>query len=317
MKLAKLYEQVVRIGIEHDPRGKNAVLKILSEKKKEYGELKKAKGFFDTEILSNPYSDTRILYGDKNKEVKTVFVGIDTGGEELLLIDRLNQRDNKDIDLAISHHPAGGALARLFEVMSLQADVLAQYGVPIALAEALTQERIREVERRFMPINHMRSVDTARLLDIPLLCTHTVADNCAASYLKNLFSKKKPYLLQDMIDILSEVDEYKYAIENSSGPKIILGSPKSKAGKILLEMTGGTEGSKEIFPKLVASGVSTLVCMHLSEEHFKNAQKEKLNVIIAGHISSDSLGMNVLLDCLEKEDKLQVISGSGFKRFKR
>jgi hypothetical protein len=317
MKLGKLYEEVVKIGIDNDPRGKAAVLKILEAKKKEYGQLKKDKDCFDIESLSNPYADTRILNGDTDIDVKTIFVGIDIGGEELLLIDRLNEKRNKKIDLAISHHPAGGALARLFEVMPVQADVLAHYGVPIAIAESMVQERLKEVERRFMAANHMRPVDTARLLGIPFMCMHTAADNCAAHYLQDIFDKKKPQVLEEMIDILSGIYEYRYAIENRCPPKVILGSPKAKAGKILVDMTGGTEGSKEAFARLAASGVSTLVCMHLSEEHFKNAEKERLNVVIAGHISSDTLGMNIILDGLEKKEKLEIVSGSGFKRFKR
>jgi len=40
--------------------------------------------------------------------------------------------------------------------------------------------------------------------------------------------------------------------------------------------------------------------MHLSEEHFKNAKDEQINIVIAGHIASDTLGLNLLLDELEK-----------------
>jgi hypothetical protein len=59
--------------------------------------------------------------------------------------------------------------------------------------------------------------------------------------------------------------------------------------------------------------------MHLSEEHFKKVKDANLNVVIAGHISSDTLGLNLLLDRIEKESKetFQVISFSGFDRIKR
>jgi hypothetical protein len=42
-----------------------------------------------------------------------------------------------------------------------------------------------------------------------------------------------------------------------------------------------------------------------------------LNVVIAGHISSDNLGLNLLLDRIEKEESLQIIGCSGFNRIKR
>ncbi len=318
MKLAKLYEQIIKTGIENDPRDKKSVLSSLSKSKEDYKQLKdKEKEFFDKDTLFNPYADTRILFGDKNKEIKTIFVGIDVGGEELLLIDRLNQKRKKKIDLGLSHHPWGSALASIFEVMPMQAEILAQAGVSISLAESLTLERAEEVRRRFMPVNNMRAVDTARLLNIAFLCMHTAADNCVATYLQKILEKKKPQKLQDIIDLLNQIPEYKYATINKNGPKIIYGRPNSKTGKILVDMTGGTEGSKDIFSKLADQGVSTLICMHLSEEHFKNVKKARINVIIAGHISSDSVGINIQLDKLQKKGNLEIICGGGFKRFKR
>ena len=65
-------------------------------------------------------------------------------------------------------------------------------------------------------------------------------------------------------------------------------------------MTGGTSGSKETLEKLSQSGVGTIVGMHMSEDHRKEAEKHHLNVVIAGHIASDTLGLNLLLDALEK-----------------
>ena len=82
-------------------------------------------------------------------------------------------------------------------------------------------------------------------------------------------------------------------------------------------MTGGTEGSKNIFESLVNSGVNTIVGMHLSEDHRKEAEKHHVNVVIAGHISSDNLGMNLILDEIQKKDSLKVLPCSGFRRFSR
>jgi putative NIF3 family GTP cyclohydrolase 1 type 2 len=58
--------------------------------------------------------------------------------------------------------------------------------------------------------------------------------------------------------------------------------------------------------------------MHLSEEHFKHAKDEYINVVIAGHIASDAIGLNLLLDELQKIDKgIKIIPCSGFVRVKR
>ncbi|MBI5664524.1 MAG: NGG1p interacting factor NIF3, partial [Nitrospirae bacterium] len=114
-----------------------------------------------------------------------------------------------------------------------------------------------------------------------------------------------------------EIPEYKEAAKNNAGPKVLLGSGERSAGKIFVDMTGGTGGAKTIFESLVNSGVSTIVGMHLGEEHRKEAEKRHMNVVIAGHISSDNLGVNLILDEVQKKGKLNVVACSGFRRFSR
>ncbi|MCM8778885.1 MAG: NGG1p interacting factor NIF3 [Candidatus Omnitrophica bacterium] len=316
MKLKTLYEFVVKYGMEVDPRGKETVLKTLERAKKEYSALKEEeKKRFDLEKLTNPYADTRILNGDHQKEIKTILAGIDMEVGEVLLADRLREK-GKNIDLIMAHHPEGYALAGFYEVMRMQADILNKMGVSITVAEDLLGERIKEVERKVLPLNHTRAVDVAKLLDFAFICVHTPSDNCVTGFLQKLIDKKKPESLGDIVEILREIPEYQWAEKNNAGPKILIGDKNKRAGKVFVEMTGGTEGSKEIFNRLAQAGVGTLVCMHLSEEHFQKVKTEHINVIIAGHIASDSLGLNLLLDALEKKEKFEVITCSGFQRIR-
>ncbi len=317
MLLKKIYGTVIERGIENDPRGRETVLKTLEKKTKAYEGMKEdEKEFFDMESLANPYADTRILNGTGDEEIKTALVGIDMEMAELLLAERLSSRGQK-IDLVMAHHPEGKAFANFYEVMHMQADILNKFGVPINVAESLLEGRIKEVERRLSPVNHTRAVDTAKLLNMPFLCVHTPADNMVASYLQKVFDERKPDTLEDIMKILKEIPEYKEAAKNNAGPKFLLGSKERRAGKIFVDMTGGTEGSKDIFENLVNSGVNSLVVMHLSEEHRKEAEKRHMNVVLAGHISSDNLGMNLMLDEIQKIDLLEVTPCSGFRRFKR
>jgi putative NIF3 family GTP cyclohydrolase 1 type 2 len=318
MKLERLYRKAVEIGIANDLRGKNEINTILKEEKEKYKKIEKEEAeYYDRDRLFNPFSDTRILNGDPDIEVKKIMVGIDMQVGELLLAHLLNKDSDQRIDMVLSHHPEGLALAQLYEVMKLQADLLANYGITISVAEQLMGKRISEIERRLMPINHTRTVDVARVLGIPMMCIHTPADNCVTNLLKKTFEKEKPYRLKDLLRILKGLPEYKKSAKIQVPPKIVSGHENSKCGKIYVDMTGGTEGSKEIFEKFANSGVSTLVSMHLSEEHLENAKKASLNVVIAGHIASDVLGLNLLFDELEKEEKLQFIGVSGFERIRR
>jgi hypothetical protein len=317
MRLRDFYAKAIQTGIDYDPRGKEAVLKELERRKKVFSELKPdEKDFFDRESLTNPYSDSRILFGSDDGEIQHILVGIDIDVGELLLADNLRSKGQK-IDALISHHPSGRAFADLFTVMQMQSDILNIFGVPINIAEGLMDERIKEIERRLMPANHMRAVDAARLLGIPFLCLHTPADNIVSTYLQRLFDAQKPYFLSDVLDILKSIPEYRSAALQSVGPKIVLGTKKRKAGRIFVDMTGGTEGAREIFKSLTHSGVSTIVGMHISEEHRKEAEKNHMNVVVAGHISSDNLGLNLLIDELLKSDSFEILECSGFRRFSR
>lgn len=315
MKLSKLYELIVSYGIAQDPRG-NKISEYFKQAKGKYRKLKGVeKECFDKEALKNPFADTRILYGSPDDQVKKVMVGIDIEVPEILLADRIREREG--LDLVISHHPEGVAYAGLAEVMQVQSFILQRIGVTKEAVESFLKERIREVDRRISPANHSRPVDAARLLGIPFMSCHTPADNYVNRYLQATIDKSKPKKVRDVLEILYKIPEYKDGLMRKAGPKIILGEPKNKAGRVFVDMTGGTEGPKELFGRISQAGVNTLVCMHLSEEHFSRAKPEHINVIIAGHIASDNVGINLILDKIESHQKLEIIGCSGFKRIKR
>ncbi|MEK6599512.1 MAG: NGG1p interacting factor NIF3 [Deltaproteobacteria bacterium] len=316
MKIKDIYAKAVQRGIELDPRGKDQVEAELKRVKKDFDELKEdKKKDFDKEKLINPYADTRILYGEPDRDVKAVLVGIDMEVGEVLLADRLKSK-SRYIDLVISHHPEGRALAALYEVMDMQSGILLKYGIPINIAEDIMSDRIKEVERRLLPANHTRAVDAARLLDMPFMCIHTPADNAVANYLQKVFDEKKPDYISDIIDILKDIPEYKDAVNEKAGPKVVVGSEKRKTGKIFVDMTGGTGGSKDIYEKLSIAGIGTIVGMHIGEDHKKEAEKHHVNVVIAGHMSSDNLGVNLLFDDI-LEKSVEIVAASGFRRFSR
>lgn len=317
MKLEHLYRAAVAAGIANDPRGAEAVRKILDEEREKSEKLKDdERESWEPDRLFNPYADSRLLNGDPGAEVKKAMVGIDMDASELVLAHTVNRDQAAGIDLVIAHHPQGVALAQLPEVMRLQPDMYAAYGVNISVAEQLMDARITEVQRRVLPSNHTRAVDAARLLGLPFMCLHTPADNCVNTSLTRLFEREKPARLKDLLDLLKAIPEYKAAVRRMAGPKIVSGSENGHCGRISLEMTGGTEGPKTIYDSYAASGVSTIVSMHISEEALENAKKAHLNIVLAGHISSDTLGLNLLFDEIEREGRLEFVGVSGFTRIR-
>lgn len=317
MKLEEIYMLAVTMGIKADPRGKRDVEKLLAEEKEAFDKLTgEKKQDYDRDRLTNPFADSRILYGDPGTDVRSVMVGVDMETQELLLADRLREKGRK-VDLVLAHHPEGKALAALSEVMGVQADIWHNAGVPINIGEAVLEDRINEVMRLMLPLNHQRPVQAAELLDIPMMCIHTPCDNLVTSHLQKHFDRKGQGLtLKEVREELLKYPEYKRAALDNAGPTIVVGGEKRRAGRILVDMTGGTGGPAESLEKLAAAGVGTLIGMHISEKNREEAEKHKVNVVIAGHDSSDSIGINLFLDELEKQG-LKIIPCSGLYRVSR
>lgn len=244
--------------------------------------------------------------------------GIDIDTSELMVARYLSNHNPKgQIDLVIGHHPEGKALADLSDVMHLQADIYAQYGVPINVAESLMKVRIGEVSRGVSASNHFKEVDAARLLNMNFMNVHTPADNMVAQFVKEKVTKDNPVYVGDIIKSLLEIPEYKEGALRGAGPRLFTGSEDNRCGKIAFaEITGGTSGSKEMYEKLSQAGVGTIISMHQSEEYRKQAEAAHINIVIAGHISSDSIGMNLFLDELEKKG-IEIVPCSGLIRVSR
>jgi hydrogenase maturation factor len=67
---------------------------------------------------------------------------------------------------------------------------------------------------------------------------------------------------------------------------------------------------------MAQAGIGTIIGMHMKEEYRQEAEKYHINVVIAGHMASDSLGMNLFLDQLERKG-IKAVPCSGLIRIKR
>jgi putative NIF3 family GTP cyclohydrolase 1 type 2 len=313
MTTQEIFDLGIKLGIKSDLRGEKKVKAYLERAKNKYEKLDKdKKAEFDLDKLTNPYSDSRILVSGNSKQVKKVLVGVDLEGPEMLLA-----KQRGDIDLLFSHHPEGKALTGLHSVMDLQAEVLADFGVPINVAEKIMNPRISEVGRGVASGNYNRWVDFSASLKMDFMCVHTPCDNLGAKFLVDLIDKKKPEFIGELLDLLKEIPEYATAAKLNAGPNLFAGSPEHHCGKIAVtEFTGGTEGAKELYEKISQAGIGTVIGMHLSEKGREEAEKNHINIVIAGHMSSDSLGLNLFCDELEKKG-IEIIPIAGFIRIKR
>lgn len=263
------------------------------------------------------FKDSNILCGDEKKIVRKAAVGIDIESEEILMISELN-RKGRNIELAIAHHPEGKGVYHLYEMVKLQEELLMRSGVSVSSAEGILGETGAKYKKAFTGVNYNRAVKSAELLNINFMNIHTPADNMVHSYIMKIMEEKKPETLDDIIKVLLEEKEYEMAEKDGAGPVIINGKGSYRAGKIYVDMTGGVEASKKMYKAMESAGVSTIIGMHMSEEHLEEAKKNCINVIMAGHMASDSLGMNLILDEIEKIEPFEeIVEMSGFRRVKR
>lgn len=314
LKINDFYKAAIDCAIDSDPRGRESVEKELDSIKKSYEKLDdKKKEYFDKDTLFNPYSDTRILNIAEDRDIKKIICGIDMQTPELLLADRLNEK-NCNIDLVVTHHPNGYGFVNFYDVIAMQAEKNALHDVAINVSEGITNKRLNEVSRSVFAANHYRDVDTAKLLKLNYMCMHTVADNFVETFLTEKIKEENPYVLSDIIDILYTIDEYKISSKRYNSPKIFNGSDKSKVGKFIVDMTGGTSFDSAMIEALSKAGVSTIVMMNISDRLLDECKKYYINIVCAGHISSDSLGLNLLFKAIKNRTKenFEIIPASGY-----
>ncbi len=316
MKIKDIFSMAIEMGMEADPRGLEGARKVLTAAKKAYDKLPENRRiYFDKDSLSNPYGDSRILNGDPDTDIDTMIVGIDMDLPELLLTRELN-RDGAGIGLVMSHHPRGIGLADLAQVKDIQTDSFSQAGIRLNETQEIMEPKIREVEHSVGSSNYQRTVDAARLLGLNMVCIHTPCDNLVNNYLSRMFAAQKPDTLDDIIDLLLKEEEYATAARCHNAPAIAAGSGSRSAGRVFVDMTGGTEGPSRYYSLLAQAGVSTVVCMAVSKEILDAASESHLNVISAGHMASDSLGVNLFLDKVSAGG-VTIIPASGLIRVSR
>jgi len=312
MTIQEIFDLAIKMGRQADPRPEEEIKKQLARVKRAREALpKNQREYFPPSKLVNPYLDSAIHFtSDPQKDIKKILLTIDPDDSEILLAKSLGA------DLVLGHHPVGISLALLDETMEMQLFIYESYGVPINIIEGLMKQRILEVARSVHVANHYLPVDTAKLLEISFLNVHSPSDNLLDKYLRELVNEQRPEFVEDIVNVLFNIPEYQEAARRGSPVKVFAGSPENRCGKVMVDMTGGTSGAEKIYPHLANAGIGTVLTMHRPESHYKIAEKSYVNIIISPHIASDSLGMNLFVDELEKKG-IKILPAGGFIRVSR
>lgn len=233
-----------------------------------------------------------------------VLVGIDLEGPELLWAK------DAGFDLVITHHPPGGTSALNFwHVLQRQAELVQSYGVPADVAHAAAAELVRENRLQNQARNYLRLPAFARALGLAYMNIHTPLDEIGRKRLVQAVAELPARaVVSELVDHLrARFGEFRRALTEI---EVVVGNSRNPVGKVAVIHGAGTNGGYPVAKALFDHGVDTVIYIHIRpHEAHRLAQEyggKGKNLVITGHIASDSLGINPFIAALQ-EQGLEVV----------
>lgn len=255
--------------------------------------------------LADVPGDSAVYYpGD---DIKKLMLGIDIKSPELKIAKDMG------FDAAISHHPTGGkARLRFFEVLYRHLDQMIASGVVESVAQTIVDELAEGHKAMAAMSNYDHDPSVARLLNLPYMNIHTPLDE---------IGRHRMQTAADELPATSSVAELITHFYESFGEfrnayteiELRVGKPDNAIGKVMMSHAAGTNGGYPIAKAYFDHGVDTVIYIHCRPADSKKLIEEygdTKNLIITGHIVSDSIGINPYIDRL-REEGIEVTTLSG------
>ncbi|MBA7480850.1 hypothetical protein ES707_16313 [subsurface metagenome] len=235
----------------------------------------------------------------RGNDIKRILFGVDVDAAGILIAKQLN------FNAVIAHHPPGNE-AQIYgmpKVMLRHIDQMKSVGISEKNAKKALEVIRGKISRQRNVINYDRVTSVAKLLEIPFLNIHTPVDAITKKYfddyIDSFLSSNKSANVSDLIKSLNEIDEISKGLTK---PALRIGDDESPVGKFFVAISAGTSGGAAVAKAYFKAGINTLLYMHLGEGDYKKLKKERVkgNLIVTGHMPSDSIGINIYLNELEK-----------------
>jgi len=238
--------------------------------------------------------DSRIYV--PGRDINRVIFSIDPEPSLFYLAKKL------DYDLVISHHYTSACIDA-WKVFLKHVDQMVSVGIPREEAEKAVKDKLLALKI----IGHARNYDLvdsiARALKMPFMNIHNPLDEIGRRIMQETIDKyvkgKEKVVVKDVIDALYTLREFKVA-----KTRILLGVGRedNAVNKVVVSHGALTNGGYEVAKTYFKYGINTVVYIHISPSDLMRLRKDNVgNLIISGHIASDSVGINPFLDRLEKE----------------
>jgi hypothetical protein len=248
------------------------------------------------------------VYVEAASDVHRVLIGVD-----ISLADILWAQQN-GFDAVIAHHPLGDrARLGLSEVVHRQVDQMIAEGVARDAAALAVAARLEAVTHRLHVSNVNALVDSARLVGMPLCNVHLACDIITRDALIGLLRRNAGggSTVADAIAWLNDgFAEYRHG---HARPQAWAGSTSNLLGRWTVAIAGGTNGGFPVFNEYFQAGVNTIFAMHIDEGDLRQLRAvadPTHTLVITGHMTSDSIGINAVIAGLE-ERGIEVVRTGG------
>ena len=223
-------------------------------------------------------------------DIRKPWLSIDVGVGELVLAREMG------CDSVISHHPLGSTNVNFYKVLARHAQFLREEGVSEGEAKATVDQLVRKVRLKAHPTIYNQVVEAAQRMKMPLMNVHLPCDEIGRQVMNASLSKTGPKV-GDIVEALLALPEYGMS---EIKPEVVLGDPNSPRGKTKLVVACGTNGGYGIAKAYFTHGVDTLIYMHIDADELKRLKDDPTskNLVLLGHESGDSVGINPLVAAL-------------------
>jgi putative NIF3 family GTP cyclohydrolase 1 type 2 len=234
------------------------------------------------------------------RNLGTALFGIDIGVGELAAAKQLGY------DLVIAHHPAGGRATVGFpKVLSKHVDILTRHGVPAREARRAVAALRRDAVVRYHAANYDRVPSFARLLGMPFMSIHNPADEIGRRVMDETLARgvDAKAKVEDAMDVLAALPEFRAA---RTSVVLRMGRRGNALGRYAVVHGAGTNGGFPVARAAFRHGIDTVVYIHIDPGHLTRLHETfgargDRNLIVTGHIASDSIGINAIVRRLREE----------------
>jgi putative NIF3 family GTP cyclohydrolase 1 type 2 len=271
-------------------------------------------------------ADSCVVF-DTGRPLRRMLASINVTTGDLLLAKQMG------CDGVLLHHPLAGSARREFhKVFDRFVELISAHGVPAWRA----REAVADLRMRVRWSDHAADWDhlasAAELIDISLVNVHLPADELGRRAMVDaLAGLDADATLGDAAEALrASLPELAHP---SNEICFLPDDPARRAGPIAVLHAGGTNGGAPVAECLfkhtgpdadsenrASESVGTVLYIHISGDAARTlearAQEGKPgSLIITGHLASDAIGMNILMDALRREHHMEVIPHGGLRPF--